>query len=197
MAGRPKINSRNVRFRIENELKGLLKDPRLLRDIGEFVSERIRQQARLSKSMATGKKLPALSKSYRDYKAGVAHFRKYRGRIVRLSGKDPNFPDTSRFFKPRARGSNLTLTGQLLDAISYIPERGSRNGAALSFFIGGKRRPQPGVKKRFTNDQVYTWLIGGDSGYEVMGLDEKGSKQVRKIVLEELRRRLKSLNSER
>lgn len=145
---------------------------KVLNEIGEFTRDRVRQQARSGKSLENNsapKKFPNLKESTKQRRESLE--RNHRFKL------DPDF------FK--ARFANVTLTGQLLDALKYqISKRG-----LVSLFFKEKRRKMFDADENVTNSDVYKNLK--KLGFGFLGLDEKGQKRVKKIVLDEFRRNIK------
>lgn len=87
----------------------------LARDTGDFVAERIKRRTRLGRGLKGS--LKPLSQSYKDTRRGkVAFFTHPAGVVV------PYKPDSRPRLSPNTSPgkSNLTFTGQMLDAIKVI-----------------------------------------------------------------------------
>ena len=138
--------------------------------IGQFVVARNKQFARGGKSLANNKnpvKLPDLKESSK--------------RIRRQIAKEfPGLVD-GKHFKPDV--SNVTLTGQLLESLTFKVE----NNDIVVFFKGNRKKISS--DDLATNDAVYDNLV--KLGFGFVGLDEKGQKRVKRIVIDELRRTIK------
>lgn len=74
-----------------------------------------------------------LSQSYRDYRSGTRHFRRIDGRVVPLNGPDPKLVLSDRT-SPNQKLSNLTLTGELMDGLTYVID--GNNGVIRIFYSG-------------------------------------------------------------
>lgn len=197
--------------RVTKSLKKIFNDvrreKRLLNEIGEFTKDRIVFEARKGNSLEGGikHKLPPLKKSTKAI----------RGAIKRSA---PELIDDT-FFK--ANRSNVTLSGQLLKSIKYLIKGGSvfisvggkrtmidlqgvKNvslGRTKSGKIKSTKRNKgilsaidfaaAGSKELKTNEDVYADLKS--RGFGFIGLDDKGQKRVKKLVLDEFRRTIKKL----
>ena len=93
-----------VEKKIRETFKKVRESEQMLRDIGEFTSERIKAQARRGKPLNDDKTFPALKKT------SVA----IRETLAETNSTHPTF-------KPSR--SNLTITGQLIDAIKYYVKK--------------------------------------------------------------------------
>lgn len=179
-----KINGMSSALRnIKKGLKKTIESNKLKNEVGKFVVERIVQMARSGKNERTGKALPKLSKSYREMRLGIIQFRTINGNVVPLLGPDERLNDTdSQFFEPTRARSNVTFTGQLLKSLAYRTKKNS----IIIIFKPDQR--SDGLK----NSDVYGFLVSLNSGYDFIGLGQKGIRRVNKIVVDNFRRRLRS-----
>ena len=92
----------------------------------------------------------------------------------------PSFIDGT-FFK--ADKSNVTFTGQLVKSLKFR----IRDTSVFLLFKGSRKKLMPDDAS--TNDEVYDNLKS--IGFGFLGLDEKGQKRVKKMVLNEFRRTIK------
>lgn len=175
-------NIDKVTANIKKVFNDVKREKTLLNDIGKFVTEKIVSEARKGNSLEgdVKHKLPELKQTSKNIRKAIA---KHAPELV-----DP------QFFK--ANKSNITLTGQLLRSIKYVINRSS-----VFIVIGGKRTKaiQSSSKKSrtrsskkqeaSTNDDVYKDLVS--RGFGFIGLDEKGQKRVKKLVIDEFRRTIK------
>lgn len=164
-------STRGAKIRMTNRLTKILKDPVLLREVGEFSRDRIVQRARLGKSMAGGKGervLPKLSKSYIKQ-------RRNRNRDI-----DPEF------FQRNATRSNWTLTGQFLKSVKYKTIFSGKLRGRIAVFPTGRRKG--GLK----NVQILRWLTELNKRYEIFAMNQAGQRQIKKIVQRFLRRKLRN-----
>ena len=196
-------NIDNVTKNIRKIFKDVKREKKLMNDIGFFTVDRIRTDARKGFLSSGGvrHKFPGLSKLTK---------------IIRKSiGKNaPELVD-SEFFK--ATKSNITLTGQLLKSLKYVVtsksvfilisgNRTKINFAGIKSKLSktksggmrntkGNRNASFGLdfaaaeKQASTNVEVYNDLAS--RGFGFIGLDVKGQKRVRKLVLDEFRRTIK------
>lgn len=148
------------------------REKRLLNDIGKFVRDRIVFEARRGNTMASNVKterLPKLKDSTKGIRKGI---QEKRPGVV-----DPTFFDPDR--------SNVTLTGQLLRAFEYLI-KGDR-----VVFLFKDRRSKLNPDDTSSNNEVYDDLR--KRGFGFVGLDEKGQKRVKRLVLDEFRRTIKKI----
>jgi len=155
----------------------------VLDEIGEFTKLRIFQFTKrgLSLFKDTPTKLKPLSTGYK----------KYRKRFQEHA-------QTGEFFSPNR--SNLTFTGQLLNAIAKKVLRSSSQ--AIIFIESTQRSPTPQIPTKsgairkikqqpaLTNKQVAERV--SDSGRPFLGLDVTGRNRVRLMVIKAIRKSLKT-----
>lgn len=101
--------------------------------------------------------------------------------------RPPSPPKLSTGIKPPpppSRKSNLTVTGQLLDSLTAKIDL---KNSEIIIMVSGTR--SWGVDKGKTNQSVANKLAR--MGYEFLGMDERGIKRIKKIVLDEFRRNIK------
>lgn len=142
----------------------------MLLDIGKFTVDRNKFFARKGQSLSSNDRprdLPNLQQT-------TINIRK------QIQKKFPEFID-GQFF--RADRSNVTLSGQLLESLEFR----IKNDSVVLLFKGNRRK----IRKddASTNDEVYENLV--DLGFDFLGLDEKGQKRVKRIVIDELRREIR------
>ena len=146
---------------------------RVLLDIGNFTKDRIVATARTGKSLEDNerpKKFPGLKPSTKKSRKSIA-----KNRPERVDRE---------FFRPGF--ANVTLTGQLLKSLTFkISPRG-----LVTLFFKDKRKPIYRGEET-SNNSVYDNLK--KLGFGFLGLDEKGQKRVKKIVLDEFRRNIKKI----
>lgn len=178
-------------FQIITELS-----PRSLEQIAQKVVDDIRQQAQgnskgIDRNGKT-KSLPKLSKSYKDYRAGKHHFRRYPGtsKATRIEGEDPNLIVSSLTSKNKSI-SNMTLTGNLMLGLTYSVDvsRGE-----VRVFFGGNHATAKLDGGPATRDQLYTWLLERDKNYEILNVRPKLLVQIRNIITREIARKLRKFN---
>jgi len=158
-----------IRKKIDIKMKNKLEDSTLLKEIAELVVYNIKGYTRKGKTMVTDGNLKTLEKS-------TIKNRKY------LAKNNPTHPS----FKPPK--SNLTITGQLLDALVYrIKTVGSK---ITIYFNNNIRKPYKGnkgqpISKTITNYDLYKHL---KRDRPVLDTNEKLSKQIVQRVKRFLRR---------
>lgn len=144
----------------------LKNEERTLVEVAEFTKTRIQQQTRLGKSLPNDSRLKDLSPKYK---------------IARKNTKKNTDPE---FF--RSDKSNLTFSGQMLRSLkTRIVKRPSSisQPSAIEVF------PDGGRDDGLTNQEVAAFVKEG--GRPFLGLNEKAVKQIRNIVLKNLRRVLR------
>ena len=163
------INTKKVLKEVETVLKKTKSNKSTQRQIAEFVVQKILELARRGKTIVTGKveSLPRFSESYLEY-------RKTEG--ARKKAKSP-------FFRPYAKISNLTFTGQLLESISFEITQDK-----IKVFFKDTSRSD----SKETNAKIYEYLLEKDIGYDILGLDDAGKERIRRIVVDLLRKEIKS-----
>jgi hypothetical protein len=169
MTTKVNINTKTLIDAVRSVFNNVKKDKSTQQQIAEFIVNRIVALARTSKTAASGerKSLPKLSKSYRDY-------RKTKSALQKAS---------SPFFNPTSSKSNLSFTGQLLNSITFE----IKQDKIIIFFKNSSRSDS-----KETNAKIYEYLLEKDIGYNILGLDEAGRERVRRIVVDLLRKEIKS-----
>jgi len=135
-------------------------------EIGEFTSKRIQSKTRTGKGVDGNNetKLKPLSLDYKTFRKKNQSIRK------------------GAFFK--ANKSNLTLTGQLLDAVTF---KAVNNNVGITFKSNRKKtRPN---EKPITNSKIATFHQDGPRPF--IGLDKVGLKRVLNIFRRALRDRFR------
>jgi hypothetical protein len=157
------------------------KNPTLLKEIGDFILDRIRAFSRGGKSIVTNRKFKRLSDSYIAMRQGAVTFRKNKdGKTYGIQDADPRLQEVdSEYFEPSL--SNVTFTGQMLRALKYVIDQG--NGL-VTIFVNNDSR-----KDGLTNSQVAKYVK--DGGREFLGLDEKGVKRVKAMIISDLRKSIR------
>lgn len=163
------IDTKKVIDAVRSVFDNVKKDKTTQQQIAKFVVDRIVALARTGKTAGSGerKDLPKLSKSYRDYR-----------KTQRAQEKAQ-----SPFFKPGSSKSNLTFTGQLLESISFEITQDK-----IKVFFKNTSRSD----SKETNDKIYEYLLEKDIGYSILGLDDAGKERIRRIVVDLLRKEIKS-----
>ena len=181
-----------VKFDVNKASKGLRdtinklsRDPKLETEVGQFLTERVRFEARRGKPLNDNRKFPELSDASKAIRA----------RLQKLNR-------TARAYS--AKKSNLTFTGQLQDAIAF---KRTRKGLFELFVKATRRRPLRTGKGKFqsspNNKRVDEQLRSGVESkqfgtrkfelFTAKGLksDKKIPKRIKQIYLRFLRRQLR------
>lgn len=148
----------------------------LMRDIGEFSKDRIFKMTKTGKSIfhPSAKTLKELSWLY----VKVRKWWKGKGKPA------------GAYFSPQR--SNLTMTGQMLDALKYKYTRGSNK---VNIFIEDSSRPVKGPVLRgkkpenLTNAQVARRVAA--NGRPFMGMDDLGKRRIIQLAKRKLRDEIK------
>lgn len=159
-------------------LRDKLIDNKLTNDIGKFARDRIYSFTKSGKSLVTGAALKTLSTGYK----------KYRSKFEKA-----NPGSVGKVFRPGK--SNLTFTGQMLDALSYTARPIKK---LIEVFVESTaRQPLPSVKKGkpTINDPKSNAEVAREvskKGRPFVGLDATGVKRIKQMIINDLRRKLKS-----
>lgn len=160
-----KVNSKGLNFKIEKQVKAALQDRTLIESLAKYVRDRIYQFTKRGISLATEGKLKPLSPRYV----------KWRRKVQRGLSKVKPGP----FFS--AARSNLTLTGQMLDALDF---KADPKRQEFTVFVQDSGRDDD-----LTNAEVAKEVA--KFGRPFIGLDKKGVDVVTRKILASLRRSLK------
>lgn len=175
MAVKVNIKTNKVTLDIKKTFESVRKNKQMLNDIGDFSVKRMQGFAR-KKTPLQGKKVGKFPANYPSEMT------------VKQRQYLEKFNKTHQAY--RASKGNLTLTGQLLDAITFEVIR----DFVKVFVNDNKRKPyRTGPRSRgksLTNEQVYDFLISLNRKFRVLGMDEKGEKRITNIVKRYLRRAL-------
>ena len=121
-----------------NEVVRIAKTPAFLNPIAVIAADLMRKRTRLGYGVdrdgAERTRLKALSQSYIDYRAGKVYFYKQK-KSGKLSKVTKNVRKPVLHELTRANKSNLTFTGQLLDAI-----KGRSYTGGIIIYLNNKRR---------------------------------------------------------
>lgn len=162
----------DIRFnaeRILTTLRKAIRDTRLLREIAIFMRTRVYQYTKRGTSLVQESRLTPLSQNYINY----------RKRLV--AGKSrKSVKKFGDFFSPSR--SNLTFTGQMLDALKTDVDPAS--GRAIVFVDDTPRSGDD-----LTNAEVAVKVA--EAGRPFLGLDRVGRDRIRRMVIADLRRKLK------
>jgi hypothetical protein len=167
-----------IEAKFRSDIKDILNQPAVMREIGDFLVERIRFQARTESPLNSDGSLPPLKPATVKRRA---YLEKYNSTHSTYS--------TDR--------SNLTITGKFLDALTYLV----KGPGLLDVFFDG-RHPQykgkggRGIGKEVLNSDLVKWLA--QKGFRVFDRainDNKIIRQrIRSIALRYVRRGLRVRN---
>ena len=159
--------------------------------IGKFTRDRIVAETRKGNDLTNdGAKQPVLSEGYIGWRRGIVSARKIEAgthktgdfaKAARISGKNKTQPDSS-FFVPSK--SNLTLTGQLLNSIEYTVKATQK-----TIVIEPTGSRDDGKTNKEVAEELATRKTRlAPNGRKFMGLDERGFKRIRNLIVEAIRR---------
>lgn len=177
MARAKVLNIEKIQSSLRIMLDKFVSSKKVLDQIGEFSRDRIYSFAKSGKSLFGDdpKKFMSLSRGYINY----------RKKLEQTS-------QMGDLFSPSR--SNLTLTGQMLDALKYKIKSGS---AMVEVFVEASARndtPQltkrPKKGPRLNNAQVAESLA--KRGRKFIGMDRLGRDRIKKLIIKELRIALRS-----
>lgn len=150
----------------------------VLTNLGQFASDRIVNTTKSGKSLVTDSKILGL----KNLTIKIRKWWKEKGKPV------------GRLFSPRR--SNLTMTGQMLDAVQFKVIEAEKK---VNIFVAPTSRPIEGPTlrgqrpERLTNEQVARKVA--KDGRPFMGMDDLGKRrmieQVRRTVREEIKKQFK------
>jgi len=180
-------NVKSVLAAVEALFKDGLRKSQVYADIGKFSVERIQAETRKGRDLSNeGSPIKDTEDSTKGIKELIE-----RG-VIKMN------PSRPLFF--RSKKSQITQTGQLLDSLAA--EIKSRSGEVV-IAPSGSREPTKYVWSKtgkpidFLNqDQVQSnkGLASNlaSRGFTFLGMDKKGIKRIRRIVLDEIRRIVRS-----
>lgn len=173
-------NVDKVEFNVRRALEKVLENRALQNEIGNYAVDQIQLQARIGKPMQ-GKQLGRFPSGY-PAKATVEQ----RKKIAKFNSTHPTYG---------ASNANLTITGQLIDAVKFKWGK-ERDGVNFVLSVDDNtRRPYrtgPNSKsKRLTNNVVYNFLLDLNRRFAFLGLDKKRRTVIKNKVRRNLRRALK------
>ena len=161
--------------RATREINRIIKGQTLLLEIASFVRSRIYAFTKRGLSLARNRENPD------KIKALSPRYVKWRRSLSRKKAK----VRTGYLFAPGR--SNLTLTGQMLDALR---QKATPAESTIEVFVENSRRREAGrYEDELTNAQVARKVA--ENGRPFLGLDRTGRDRIRRMVIAELRRALK------
>jgi len=181
MATKVKITGiEGVELSVRKTFKAVAKNKQMLKQIGEVSIERMKGEARRT-SPLQGDKKGSFPSNYP--KKSTQRTREYLAK----------YNATHKTYS-KARG-NLTITGQLIDALKFKVKDG-----VVNFFISGRRKKYKtksgrAIKGQETdNAKVYEKLLEMNRKFRIIGVDEKLQKRITNIVKRTLRRAISIRN---
>lgn len=168
---RIKVNSKKAQAELTRRLKDTLKDKKLLNDIGLTAVKNSVASVRLGKDPSTGKDIAPFSGRSPDSYIERRRF------IAKKKGSGSNF---------RAKKSNLTLTGQLLNSIKHFVK-----GNRIELRATGKHRPYTPDGKSVDNSDLAKWHTEGAGSLKkrrVIGINKKTVQIIQAKVRSFIRR---------
>lgn len=182
-----KVDIRSRLDKIEVVLRKALKDTRLLREMAGFLKLRIYQYTKRGYSIAGNRKegdpekLKPLTPGYIEHRRRLqGKGKSKKSKSSRAVRKTKDLPKLGAFFSP-AR-SNLTLTGQMLDALKTTVD--GISGKATVFVDD-----TPRTDSDLTNAEVADKVT--KDGRPFIGLDRVGRDRMRRMAIADIRRKLK------
>ena len=165
----------------KKRIKKVTNDRRLTKDWGEFLTTRVRFEARKGKPLNKDRSFPELSDASKKIRRGLAK-------------ENPTHPSY------RAGKSNLTFSGQLIEAVSF---ESLKNGKFKLFVRDSSRKLIVGGDNTMSNSEIDKKLRKGVTSrqfgtrkfvlFDAAGLksDKKIPKRLKQILLRFLRRQLR------
>lgn len=144
-------------------------DNTILENAGELIADRIAtlaQRGRRMKQDGSTQSLPKLSK------ATIKSRKNYKGK-------------TGEGFDDGRTRSNITLTGELLESLSFTVNEKKQT---IDVFFDGDH------SGGFTNDELFGWLKDIDKKYDVLTLNKSAQKKVLSLVRRALTKKLRRSN---
>jgi len=166
-------NVKKMREKVRIFFDKKLTDKRLMKDIGGFSAQRIQTETRKGKSLVTGKRLKKIKPITKTLRDILSRYNRVARAFV-------------------ANKSQLTFSGQLLDSIKFTADA-TKNQADI--FPSGSRRklqkPLKGLKGKEITNNVDLFKDLRARGFEFLGLDKRAIAQIKKIILRDIRRKLR------
>lgn len=132
-------------------------------------------------------RMPELSQTYRDYRQGKYYFDfNENGKLVKIKGKDPDLELSNRT-KARQSRSNLTLTGELMQSLTY---KSMPNSDRIEIFFEGSHS-----KANMTNQELIEVLIDKNKEYEVLQLSNTMTRMIREQITKYIARKIRNFST--
>lgn len=179
-----KVSYSELLVKLRSFFKDIGKDDRLLNDIGKFTLERIRGFVRSGYSLDGNqkKRLKRLSESYKDMRRGAVKWRTINGKRIPFPEPDERLNEVDvKFFDPEF--SNLTFTGQLMNALGY-----TTNSSERKITVEVEDSSRKGKYEKLSNKEVAKHVA--DNGRPFLGLDKTGVARINKLVKAFLRKEI-------
>lgn len=167
-----------IEDRIRSQAEVVLANPDLKKEVGDFAVERLRYQARTGSPYNAARDLPLLRDSTILHRTYLAKY-------------NPTHPTFEEGF------SNLTITGELLDSLTWIDQ----GNTLLKLAFTGMHKPYKGVNgkrisKTIMNETIARYLA--EKGFKVFDISLESNKQfvsrIKTICLRYIRRGLRIRN---
>lgn len=173
---------RNLEIKVKKKFLEISKDKKTITEIAEFSIDRIKAFARRGKPLRNGK-----ARTFPSLSDATPNIRKY---IARYNATHPTYGQNGK-------KKNVTITGQLVEHVVFKIKRN-----VIDIFVKGRRRKYRGKKGQVLKNRdgsaqesnsadVYENLLELNRNYKFLGMDEKGEKRIKQIILRNLRRLLK------
>ena len=164
----------NVRLPTLLKIQAVFSSEKVSGRIARFAIRRIKDKSREGDSLKTGKPFKPLTNATDRRKEMLAQLNK-----------------VSKFYVPGI--SNVTFTGQLLNAITFKLKNGLAGKLINIFVKDSKRRPVKGLRgkklKSKTNKQVAEEVA--ENGRPILGMDSEGTRQIKRILLSEIKKEIR------
>jgi hypothetical protein len=174
-----KESIKRVEEQTRTAFEKVIANRKLLNEVGEIVVTDIQFQTRRGQSIPNKARLKPLSKSWKEIRARIAES-----------------TDTHETYSPRR--SNLTLTGQLLESLTW---RIVKSGVIETLFKGSRRRPYFIRRKRDNSLRTIESKISNEELAEYVqkdrpfvGVRPQVVDRIKLKVIEYLRRSSRVLN---
>lgn len=162
-------------------LQKSIRTPSMLKEVAVFLRTRIYQYTKRGQSLVLQAKMPALSQGYIEFRKRLASGEGTKGSKKNRGTKSKKAPKKfGDFFSPSR--SNLTLSGQMLDALESEVDQGK---GQVSVFVDDTPRDDSDLNNAEVAKKV------SQDGRPFLGLDRVGRDRIRRMVIAQLRRSLK------
>jgi len=171
-----------VKFSVKKAFEGTLSNSSLQSEVGTYAVGQMKLYARKATPLQ-GRNVGSFPSGYPRPKT-----QEQRERLAKYNRTHPAYGRST---------PNLTITGQLIDAIKYEFSK-TKKGLFIEFFVDGKRKPymtgrnkrQKPTKINTDNAELYKLLIDIDKDFAILGLGPIQRKVITNKVRSFLRRAL-------